>query len=234
MTDPMRNLVSSANNSVLGGSGPQLSRIVNTRGLGIRNTCSEPSTALEDVYYQARYGVKPAALTVFASFTTLTNIPISRAVIDIGGNAHSTHWLLLYTEAVGRLGWWLNGVGRLGEQTTSANTYYQQVFTLSGSTWTAYLNGVQVGTGTQAPGTNNSDYIVMMSGYAYSLPADYELFHIVDRAYGPAEVKGMWENPWQIFKPRKRVRYFDAPSFPTLSSLTAGYITSSGGRLTAN
>jgi len=41
-------------------------------------------------------------------------------------------------------------------------------------------------------------------------------------------------NPWQIFKKKSRILYFDAPSFPVLSSLTASYITSSGGRLTAN
>ncbi len=42
------------------------------------------------------------------------------------------------------------------------------------------------------------------------------------------------ENPWQIFKSRKRVLYFDVSSFPALSSLTASYITSSGGRLTVS
>ncbi len=38
-----------------------------------------------------------------------------------------------------------------------------------------------------------------------------------------------------LYREKKRVLYFDVPSsFPVLSSLTAGYITSSGGRLTAN
>jgi hypothetical protein len=42
------------------------------------------------------------------------------------------------------------------------------------------------------------------------------------------------DTPWKIFKPSKRVIYFDAPSFPTLSSLSVSNITSSGGRLTAS
>jgi hypothetical protein len=48
------------------------------------------------------------------------------------------------------------------------------------------------------------------------------------------EIKSFSDNPWQIFKPRKRVIYFDVSSFPVLYSLTASYITSSGGRLTVN
>jgi hypothetical protein len=42
------------------------------------------------------------------------------------------------------------------------------------------------------------------------------------------------DNPFSVFKKKSRILYFDAPSFPVLSSLTASYITSSGGRLTAS
>lgn len=41
------------------------------------------------------------------------------------------------------------------------------------------------------------------------------------------------DNPWQIFKPRKRV-FYSLPAFPVLSSLAVSNITSSGGRLTAS
>jgi hypothetical protein len=42
------------------------------------------------------------------------------------------------------------------------------------------------------------------------------------------------DNPFGILKQRARVLYFDAPSFPVLSSLSVSNITSSGGRLTAS
>jgi len=50
-----------------------------------------------------------------------------------------------------------------------------------------------------------------------------------------SELQEYSSNPWQIFKPLKRVFYFDVPSsFPVLSSLSVSNITSSGGRLTVN
>jgi len=55
-----------------------------------------------------------------------------------------------------------------------------------------------------------------------------------DKDLGKLMLAELSANPWQIFKPRKRILYFDVSSFPVLSSLTAGYITSSGGRLTAS
>ncbi len=62
----------------------------------------------------------------------------------------------------------------------------------------------------------------------------FNFFYLFNRALPDNEIWEVLNNPWQIFKPRKRVLYFDAPSFPVLSSLTASYITSSGGRLTVN
>jgi len=58
---------------------------------------------------------------------------------------------------------------------------------------------------------------------------------VVLKKYDRIIAQRLSENPWQIFKPRKRVLYFDvSSSFPVLSSLSVSNITSSGGRLTAN
>jgi len=63
----------------------------------------------------------------------------------------------------------------------------------------------------------------------------FSLYASFDLALPADELISLTANPWQIFKPRKRILYFDvSSSFPVLSSLTASYITSSGGRLTAS
>jgi hypothetical protein len=64
--------------------------------------------------------------------------------------------------------------------------------------------------------------------------ADINLVAIFNRSFLNHELIEISANPWQIFKKKSRVIYFDAPSFPVLSSLGVSNITSSGGRLTAN
>ncbi len=68
----------------------------------------------------------------------------------------------------------------------------------------------------------------------WNLDGDIVIAGYSERVWTLDDAKSFHENPWQIFKPKKQVIYFDAPSFPVLSTLTASYITSSGGRLTAN
>jgi hypothetical protein len=67
--------------------------------------------------------------------------------------------------------------------------------------------------------------------YAY-----YTKDMLIDMLINKMTINELIKNPWQIFKPRKRVIYFDvsSPSFPVLSSLSVSNITSSGGRLTAS
>jgi hypothetical protein len=76
--------------------------------------------------------------------------------------------------------------------------------------------------------------IYLSSGYNASVTADY-LYISNGVGHSDSELRRIAERPYQrLIAPQKRVLYFDAPSFPVLSSLTAGYITSSGGRLTAS
>jgi hypothetical protein len=73
-------------------------------------------------------------------------------------------------------------------------------------------------------------------GYQDYLNGGLSFVHAFGRPLSHAEIKELFNNPWQIFKPKKRVIYFDvsSPSFPVLSSLAVSNITSSGGRLTAS
>jgi hypothetical protein len=92
-------------------------------------------------------------------------------------------------------------------------------------------------TGTNAGFRNTTNTLVLGGGGVTSTPslhAKTVFAFAVNYDIPDGEVFSILANPWQIFKPRKSILYFDAPSFPVLSSLTASYITSSGGRLTAN
>lgn len=53
-------------------------------------------------------------------------------------------------------------------------------------------------------------------------------------AFPDTYARHITKTPWALLQPQKRVLYFDAPSFPVLSSLSVSNITSSGGRLTAS
>ncbi len=93
----------------------------------------------------------------------------------------------------------------------------------SGATYTATTTtGSFVGT----------DIGIVVGGTVYSAVYSTQLLvAALDRAITIDEHNELESDPWQIFKPRKRILYFDAPSFPVLSSLAVSNITSSGGRL---
>jgi len=45
-----------------------------------------------------------------------------------------------------------------------------------------------------------------------------------DRELSGAEIASLSDNPWQIFKPRQRISYFDAPKLIATQTKTAGEI----------
>ena len=144
----------------------------------------------------------------------------------------------IFTSSSQNLSFRVGSVDLIYTGTFQLNTWLHVVCTANGTDQSIYLNGVLVATTASAglPTNTNSRNIYIgrtasSNEYFNGLISDVSVYSVAKSA---AEIKSLSENPWQIFKPRKRVIYFDAPSFPVLSSLAVSEITSSGGRLTAN
>jgi len=99
-----------------------------------------------------------------------------------------------------------------------------------------FSNGVKLShtvvTDTTVSSIGNIGRFYIFDGGAYAVNAPIALVGVFNKVQ--IDAQELSTNPWQIFKPRKRILYFDAPSFPVLTSLAVSAITSSGGRLTAN
>ena len=109
--------------------------------------------------------------------------------------------------------------------------------------WKVYLDGVLVSSGNSSnaqPWVNSGPYLYLGTRHvagATNITAEYEFAAVHSRELSAAEISDRAANPWQIFRAKPRVLYFDAStgsSFPSLSSITASNFTTSGARLTVN
>jgi hypothetical protein len=128
-------------------------------------------------------------------------------------------------------GHWTAGADAAFTNAGFARPFTVIAVTYDGANKVSYVNKQKVthtGVGYTPPTGNGVLLSVAAGGNAYA-------FYAAKRALCDAEIFALVDNPWQIFKPRKRVIYFDvSSSFPVLSSLAVSNITSSGGRLTAS
>jgi len=177
-----------------------------------------------------------APLTYFSYFSVIGSVADNTTVVS--SNTPSTEGLLRVM-ADGSIKW----TGDAGQDVQSAagvvktGLNFAEVYLISptgSSTRTTkiYLNGVLVAQSTTAAFYINGSWVgprQIDSPLHSSTTLGVHLCGAIANRNSE-----LHKNPWQIFKPRKRVIYFDVFTFPVLSSLGVSYITSSGGRLTAN
>jgi hypothetical protein len=180
------------------------------------------TSAVSILFVGTRYSTPPTnnAAVAMCSRESVDNNGLELDLGNAFGNANLVYFYGF--GSVGPMAVYCNGVAAVGNNPTNITVVNGAVNSIVATAeWHTGGGGHTVLA--KAAGTGDFAYDVGTLLYA-----------TFNRVLSPVEALSLSANPWQIFKPRKRVLYFDAPSFPVLSSLTASYITSSGGRLTAN
>lgn len=83
---------------------------------------------------------------------------------------------------------------------------------LDGSLLSAYSSGGFVGSAAASTTPRIREYLILSRAGDYNFNGKGYLFAVWPRALQYSEAIELTRNPWQIFKPHRRVRYFDVPS----------------------